>query len=175
MSSHSDGVGKKDDGQGRDQAADPFSSEGRDACANFPGFSPSPSPALSAYSYSSGSSVSDLDPDIADLSLDDWGFARAKTSTTDKTGNASARAISGTATPVGPDQGTPVKGKFRSPAQNGSNLAGEVPAGLGVEGQENEDMIFEDEGDGFDLIDEDEEDMHANGIPAARGWKLDAR
>ncbi|SPC64666.1 related to CKI1 - choline kinase [Ustilago sp. UG-2017b] len=29
--------------------------------------------------------------------------------------------------------------------------------------------------DGFDALDVDEEDMHADGIPAARGWRLDAR
>ncbi|GAC71396.1 choline kinase [Moesziomyces antarcticus T-34] len=29
--------------------------------------------------------------------------------------------------------------------------------------------------DGFDALDVDEEDMHAEGIPAARGWRLDAR
>lgn len=31
------------------------------------------------------------------------------------------------------------------------------------------------EPDGFDALDVDEEDMHADGIPAARGWRLDAR
>ncbi len=29
--------------------------------------------------------------------------------------------------------------------------------------------------DGFDALDVDEEDMHADGVPAARGWRLDAR
>lgn len=33
----------------------------------------------------------------------------------------------------------------------------------------------EADADGFDALDVDEEDMHADGIPAARGWKLDAR
>ncbi|PWY99153.1 kinase-like protein [Testicularia cyperi] len=31
------------------------------------------------------------------------------------------------------------------------------------------------EADSFDLEDVDEEDMHADGVPAARGWRLDAR
>ncbi|TKY85604.1 hypothetical protein EX895_005766 [Sporisorium graminicola] len=31
------------------------------------------------------------------------------------------------------------------------------------------------EPDGFDSLDVDEDDMHADGIPAARGWRLDAR
>jgi len=39
-----------------------------------------------------------------------------------------------------------------------------------------EDRIDRDvEADGFDALDVDEEDMHADGIPAARGWRLDAR
>ncbi|KAJ9474289.1 Choline kinase [Pseudozyma hubeiensis] len=33
----------------------------------------------------------------------------------------------------------------------------------------------EADADGFDTLDVDEEDMHADGIPAARGWRLDAR
>ena len=34
---------------------------------------------------------------------------------------------------------------------------------------------MEGEGTGFDVQDEDEDDMHAAGVPAARGWRLDAR
>lgn len=40
---------------------------------------------------------------------------------------------------------------------------------------EEERIDRENEPDGFDVLDVDEEDMHADGIPAARGWKLDAR
>ncbi|SPO24104.1 related to CKI1 - choline kinase [Ustilago trichophora] len=40
---------------------------------------------------------------------------------------------------------------------------------------EEERIDREAETDGFDALDVDEEDMHADGIPAARGWRLDAR
>lgn len=33
----------------------------------------------------------------------------------------------------------------------------------------------EDDSDEMEALDDDEEDMHASGIPAARGWYLDAR
>jgi len=41
-----------------------------------------------------------------------------------------------------------------------------------IDGEEEGEGI---EGEGFDLQDDGEEDMHASGVPAARGWKLDPR
>ncbi|SJX64951.1 related to CKI1-choline kinase [Sporisorium reilianum f. sp. reilianum] len=41
--------------------------------------------------------------------------------------------------------------------------------------EEEEHANREAEPDGFDALDVDEDDMHADGIPAARGWRLDAR
>lgn len=35
--------------------------------------------------------------------------------------------------------------------------------------------LDESEDEAVESFDEDEEDMHASGIPAARGWRLDAR
>ncbi|KDN43410.1 kinase-like protein [Tilletiaria anomala UBC 951] len=46
---------------------------------------------------------------------------------------------------------------------------------LQMEQDPNADEVEGDAGDEFDLHDEDEEDMHASGVPAARGWNLDAR
>uniref|UniRef100_V5EZE0 Choline kinase n=1 Tax=Kalmanozyma brasiliensis (strain GHG001) TaxID=1365824 RepID=V5EZE0_KALBG len=43
------------------------------------------------------------------------------------------------------------------------------------EEQVERDAEVDAEADGFDATDVDEEDMHADGIPAARGWRLDAR
>ncbi len=57
--------------------------------------------------------------------------------------------------------------------ENGAQGAGEGEEREG-EGDDTDAVINGDAEDGFDLVDEDEKDMHANGVPAARGWKLNA-
>ncbi|MCO5565457.1 hypothetical protein L7F22_019130 [Adiantum nelumboides] len=144
--------------------------------------SPSPSPALSAYSYTSSTS-SDSDFDLNSLSLDDWGTSKSnrKNSVAPSQSDKSIRAYlspeyaqSGTTTPVpGSRSSTSDFEKYlRSKASFSSD---DKPSSHrdSIDAIEDEDL--ENEADGFDVEDENEEDMHANGVPAARGWRLDAR
>lgn len=168
-------------------AEEPFRSGEQNSSSYFPGFSPSPSPALSAYSYASsasGSTVSSIEngeseEEVGYLSLDDWGYPRrTAASATDGTGTPSRRMgsegakTSGTATPIGSHLKSPRSAIGKEKQQDSPTTPVKVNEETGNEAEE-ADMEGV-AGKEFDLIDANEDDMHASGIPAARGWKLDA-
>jgi len=150
--------------------------------------SPSPSPALSAYSYGSSASGDD---ELAALSLDDWAYPHRRRSSAGSAASGAPDPLdddapdvqriaelrdgagSGVATPVAPASHSRLAALRRAldPRRLVARHRHGTEPGEGDEEEEEE----EGEGEGFDLQDEDEEDMHAAGVPAARGWRLDAR
>jgi choline kinase len=143
--------------------------------------SPSPSPALSAYSYTSSTSSSS-DHDLNSLSLDDWGYSTQPTKG-DSRGMATNRFnvstayrgqdhISGMMTPMArQDSSSTFAFSEKTGLEADETVIG--PRGEEIEGELDDDEELEPYGSDFE--DEDEEDMHAHGVPAARGWRLDAR
>lgn len=141
---------------------------------------PSPSPALSAYSYTSSTSSSS-DYDLNSLSLDDWGFPTQGGESVPpralgmRAGVGSARAaqgyhLSGASTPIA-KRDSPGSAMFTRASKAEKREAGNILE----EEEEEEDDEEDGEPSGFDAEDEDEDDMHAHGVPAARGWRLKAR
>lgn len=166
---------------------EPFRSGEQNSASYFPGFSPSPSPALSAYSYTSsasGSTVSSLEnggseEDVGYLSLDDWGFPRRTVANANEDTGTPSRRIgsegtktSGTATPIGSHLKSPRTAIGKEKQQDSPTTPVKLTEDVANEAEE-ADMEGV-AGKEFDLIDANEDDMHASGIPAARGWKLDA-
>lgn len=141
--------------------------------------SPSPSPALSAYSYSTSSTESDFD--LNALALDNWGRGEeagqpafpsrtnARAAPSSQVSEAAENTLSGTATPTAGSCSS-------SGLENLSSCSSNIPNFSSIQTEVEEDLDEEDdEPSGFDVEDENEEDMHANGVPAARGLRLDAR
>lgn len=150
--------------------------------------SPSPSPALSAYSSTTSNSSfdNDNDYDLNSLSLDDWGYPQrnADASSPERSGRrisptntAQAKEIlDGTSTPIAKRHPLSslihgAKSSFPFHAKSASNNTTTDDPGTPVVDEEDDEDL---EPTGFDIEDEDEEDMHAHGVPAARGWRLKA-
>lgn len=154
------------------------------------GPSPSPSPCLSAYSATSSSTTDSEFDELGSLCLDDWGFPTPGSSATPSGRGLQQRPsvqidpntpvsktlspVSGTSTPV-PGSRMHSLGSLARQQQIDNDARGQV----GADARSTELVLEEDEEEngasGFDVEDEDEEDMHANGVPAARGWRLDVR
>jgi choline kinase len=151
--------------------------------------SPSPSPALSAYSSTTSNSSfdNDNDYDLNSLSLDDWGYPQRNADATSP--ERSGRKISPTNTVQAQDSldgaSTPIAKRhplsslihgakssfpFHRKSVNDDTTTDDPSTPL-VEDEEDDEEL---EPTGFDVEDEDEEDMHAHGVPAARGWRLKA-
>ncbi|KAE8259894.1 hypothetical protein A4X13_0g705 [Tilletia indica] len=113
-----------------------------------------PSPALSASASSYEGSVfggSEVDTDLHALSLDDLD-------------------------PDGPAFGSPLQRPHRASLRRDSSRSStNSSVDETVDARDEEEAHGEAEAAAFDAEDEDEADMHAEGVPAAWGFKLDAR
>ncbi|KAN0059611.1 hypothetical protein ACQY0O_008179 [Thecaphora frezii] len=95
-------------------------------------------------------------------------IATASSSFLGRNGSTPAQDSSYTHRSLSPQEESPDR-----PERSGAATPHPADRGAGEDEQQLE--LEGDDDDGFDLLDANEDDMHAEGIPAARGWRLDAR
>ncbi|KAK0558099.1 hypothetical protein OC846_000092 [Tilletia horrida] len=124
------------------------------------GSSSAPSPALSASasSYDGSAYESDFDSDLNALSLDDL----------DPTSHGYAGS------PIQPPRLSRNSSKSATGSNGASTRASSGPTARSLGADQDEEAQGDAELAAFDGEDEDEADMHAEGVPAAWGFKLDA-